>query len=93
MILSIGSPGNAWRQAQRLAVRWLKDRRGVAAIEFAFVAPILLVMFFGTVEFSQAIAIKRNVTNIARTISDLTSQAAVVSDTDFANFSRQVTGS
>jgi Flp pilus assembly protein TadG len=86
MILPIGSSGNIWRRAQRLAVRLLKDRRGVAAIEFAFVAPLLVVMFFGTVEFSAAIAIKRNVTNMARTVSDLTSQAAVVTDTDFANF-------
>lgn len=86
MILPIGSSGNIWRCAQRLAVHLLKDRRGVAAVEFAFVAPLLVVMFFGTVEFSAAIAIKRNVTNMARTVSDLTSQAAVVTDTDFANF-------
>lgn len=86
MILPIGSSGNIWRRAQRLAVHLLKDRRGVAAIEFAFVAPLLVVMFFGTVEFSAAIAIKRDVTNMARTVSDLTSQAAVVTDTDFANF-------
>lgn len=86
MISAFVSSANIWRRAQRLAVRLLKDRRGVAAIEFAFIAPILLVMFFGTVEYTSAIAIKRNVTNMARTVSDLTSQAAVVTDTDFANF-------
>jgi Flp pilus assembly protein TadG len=86
MIFPIGSSGNIWRYAQRLAVRLLRDHRGVAAIEFAFIAPILVVMFFGTVEISTAIAIKRNVTNMARTLSDLTSQAVVVNDTDFTNF-------
>lgn len=86
MISPIGSTGNIWRRAHWLAVRLLKDRRGVAAVEFAFIAPILLVLFFGTVEFTAAIAIKRKVTTMARTVSDLTSQAAVVNDTDLANF-------
>jgi Flp pilus assembly protein TadG len=86
MIPPIGSSVNIWRRAHRLAVRLLKDRRGVAAIEFAFIAPLLVVMFFGTVEYTGAIAIKRKVTTMARTVSDLTSQAAVVTDTDLANF-------
>ena len=92
MIIPIGSSRKVWRRAQRLAGRLLKDRRGVAAIEFAVVAPVLVAMLFGTVEFSAAIAIKRNVTNMARTMSDLTSQAAVVTDADFANFFAASTG-
>ena len=32
------------------AVRLRKDRRGVAAIEFAFIAPVLLAMYFVTME-------------------------------------------
>jgi Flp pilus assembly protein TadG len=86
MISPIRSIGNIWRRTRWLAVRLLKDRRGVAAIEFAFIAPVLLVLFFGTVEFTGAIATKRRVTTMARTVSDLTSQAAVVTDTDLANF-------
>jgi Flp pilus assembly protein TadG len=86
MISSIGSTANIWRRTQRLAVRLLKDRRGVAAIEFAFIAPILLVLFFGTVELTGAISIKRRVTTMARTVSDLTSQAAVVTGADLTNF-------
>jgi Flp pilus assembly protein TadG len=35
----------------------------------------MLVLFFGTVEFSNAVAIDRKVTLIARTLSDLTSQS------------------
>jgi Flp pilus assembly protein TadG len=92
MISTVGSTGNIRRRARRLAGRLFRDRRGVAAIEFAFIAPILLIMFFGTVEFTGAIAIKRRVTTMARTVSDLTSQAAVVTDTDFANFFAASTG-
>jgi Flp pilus assembly protein TadG len=53
---------------------FFRDRRGVAATEFAFIAPVMLVMFFGTVEFCSAVAIDRKVTLIARTLADLTSQ-------------------
>ena len=42
---------------------------------FAFIVPLMLVMFFGTVEFSSAVAVDRKVTLIARTLSDLTSQS------------------
>ena len=52
-----------------------RDRSGIAAIEFAVIVPVMLVMFFGTVEFPPAIAVDRKVTLIARTLSDLTSQA------------------
>jgi Flp pilus assembly protein TadG len=53
---------------------FLCDRTGIAAVEFSFILPLMLVLFFGTVEFSQGIAIDRKVTIIARTLADLTSQ-------------------
>jgi Flp pilus assembly protein TadG len=55
--------------------RFVADNRAIAAIEFAMIVPLMLVMFFGTVEFSNAVAIDRKVTLIARTLSDLTSQS------------------
>ncbi|MDF3812310.1 TadE/TadG family type IV pilus assembly protein [Rhodopseudomonas sp. BAL398] len=66
-------------------VRMIDDRRGVAAIEFVFIVPLMLVMFFGTVELSTGVAVNRKVTLVARTLSDLTSQATNVSDADLKN--------
>jgi Flp pilus assembly protein TadG len=57
------------------AARLFKDSSGLAAIEFSFIVPIMLVMFFGTVELSSGVAVDRKVTFIARTLSDLTGQA------------------
>jgi Flp pilus assembly protein TadG len=57
------------------AARLLSDSSGIAATEFAFIVPIMLVMFFGTVEMSSGVAVDRKVTFIARTLSDLTGQA------------------
>jgi Flp pilus assembly protein TadG len=67
-------------------LRMLADRRGLAATEFAFIMPVMLVMFFGTVEFSSGVAVDRKVTLLARTLSDLTSQLTSVTDTQIANF-------
>ncbi|WP_420839461.1 TadE/TadG family type IV pilus assembly protein [Bradyrhizobium oropedii] len=62
------------------------DRRGLAAVEFAFILPLMLVMFFGVVEFSSGVAVDRKVTLMARAASDLTSQATQVIDSDLQNF-------
>jgi Flp pilus assembly protein TadG len=65
----------ACRRAWQLAFKLSEDRRGVAAIEFAMIVPIMLVLFCGTVEFSSAVATDRKITIAARALSDLTSQS------------------
>jgi Flp pilus assembly protein TadG len=84
MICSIGSIQKIYSRARLSAAGLLKDRSGIAATEFAVIVPLMLVMFFGVVEFSSALAIDRKITIMARTLADLTSQAAKVNDTDLA---------
>ena len=70
-------------QKMSLRVRdLLNDRSGLAAVEFAFVFPMMVVMYFGVVELSSAIAVDRKATQVARTLADLTSQMASVADAD-----------
>src|SRR5215467_167583 len=69
---------------QHLTALW-RDRSGVAATEFAFIVPLMLVLFFGVVEFSSGVAVDRKVTIVARTLSDLVSQNTTVTDTQFTN--------
>ncbi|TGT58526.1 pilus assembly protein, partial [Mesorhizobium sp. M2E.F.Ca.ET.166.01.1.1] len=38
----------AHRGISAIATRFCRDRRGVAAIEFAFIVPALLIMYFIT---------------------------------------------
>jgi Flp pilus assembly protein TadG len=74
-------------QKTSLRVRGLlDDRSGLAAVEFAMILPIMVVMFFGVVELSAAISADRKATLAARTLSDLTSQTASVADADLTNF-------
>ena len=86
MTPALNSTRKTWRQAKHLALGLVNDRRGIAAIEFAMIVPIMLVLFFGTVEFSSGVAVDRKVSLTARALSDLTSQSPAVADADLANF-------
>lgn len=56
-----------------------RDNRGVAAIEFAFVAPILIVFYLGMAEACQLLIAKRRVDHAGAAIADLVTQEQVVS--------------
>jgi Flp pilus assembly protein TadG len=71
-----------WRTTRSSVTAFLADSRALAATEFAVIVPLMLVLFFGTVEFSSAVAIDRKVTLIALTLSDLTSQSPSSTITD-----------
>ncbi|TPN89525.1 pilus assembly protein [Mesorhizobium sp. CU2] len=60
------------------ARRFGHDRRGVAAIEFAFIVPVLLVMYFITMEASQAIETSKKVSRIGSMVADLVTQQQTV---------------
>jgi len=81
-----------WLRMRRSAIDLAADTRGLAAVEFAMVVPLMLVLFFGTVEFSSGVAVDRKVTLMARTLSDLTSQNISVTSTQLANIFNASTG-
>lgn len=60
------------------AIRFCRDRRGVAAIEFAFIVPVLLIMYFMTMEASQAIETSKKVSRIGSMVADLVTQQQTV---------------
>jgi Flp pilus assembly protein TadG len=74
-----------WVRARRSAERLSQDCSGIAATEFAVIVPVMMMMFFGLVEFSSGVAINRKVTLVARTMSDLTSQGTTATDTTLGN--------
>jgi Flp pilus assembly protein TadG len=73
------------RAESRFAPRFLKDERGVAAIEFMLIFPLLLALMFGAVQFTAGFAALRKVTLVSRTMSDLISQAVKVCTADIDN--------
>lgn len=55
--------------------RFRDDARGVAAIEFALVLPVLVALYFGMTELVRAVDTSRKATLYARTIADLSGRA------------------
>ncbi len=51
-----------------------KDQDGVAAVEFAMVLPLVTMLFFGIVEFSDAMAANRKAEHATTMLVDLVSQ-------------------
>ncbi len=62
----------------RLA-RFARDHRGVSAVEFAFVAPAMIALYFGCVEISDGVAADRKVSLVAGALGNL---AASCSDSN-----------
>ena len=56
--------------------------RGAVAVEFALVAPFLILMHFGAVELVQAWGAHRRVAHVAAALADLTAQSRSVSTAD-----------
>jgi Flp pilus assembly protein TadG len=63
----------------------LRDRRGVSAVEFALLLPMMMTLFLGSVESSQGIAANRKVSLTAHALADLTSQYTDVTNADMTN--------
>lgn len=72
----------ALRWISATAGRFRRDRRGIAAIEFAFIVPVLLIMYFITMEASQAIETSKKVSRIGSMVADLVTQQQTVMKAD-----------
>lgn len=67
-----------WRGLKTLG----KDIAGVSALEFALIAPVMVLLYFGGVELSLLMQADRRITNVASTIGDLTSRATIMRNSD-----------
>ena len=50
-------------------------REGVAAVEFALVLPVMLLLYVGSIELSDLISVDRRITVMAGTVGDLAARA------------------
>jgi Flp pilus assembly protein TadG len=69
----------------RRLLDFLTRRDGAIAVEFAFVAPVMIGMFFGVTELALALGAKGDVSNLASTGADLVSQESSVTTADMTN--------
>src|SRR5579872_219155 len=59
--------------------RCLQDARATAALEFALVGPLMLLLYFGGVELTQGVMLNRQVALTAATIAGIVSQYTTIS--------------
>jgi len=70
---------------QDLISRFRADCKGVAALEFALIAPIMIMLFVGTLEVSAAVSVNRKVSRISSVVGDLVTQSTDLSSSDISN--------
>jgi Flp pilus assembly protein TadG len=61
------------------------DSRGVAAVEFALVVPVVIVVYALGFELAQASTVYRKLTDTTVQLANVTSQYTAVDDTDVSN--------
>lgn len=60
--------------ARRIS-RFASDRRGVSAVEFALIAPLLITLYIGIVQVTLGLSADRKLTAAASTVADLVAQS------------------
>jgi len=70
----------------RFRVRTFKrDERGVSAVEFALLAPMMIGLYLGGVEISEGISVDRKVTLAAGAVANLAAQTSTLSTAEMTN--------
>lgn len=72
--------------AQRgFLARFRRDQRGVSAVEFALITPVILLMYFALAEFCQGFMAQKRMGRTAAAVADLITQNDAVSTADIAD--------
>lgn len=62
-------------RVRKLISRFWRDGKAVAAVEFALILPVLIVLYLGSIEGSQLITVDRRVTMISGALGDLVARS------------------
>lgn len=74
-----------FKKAQERKARFARDERGVSAVEFALVAPVMIGLYFGCVEISDGVSVDRKVSLAAAALANLSSQVTSISASEMNN--------
>lgn len=66
-------------------LRFARDRRGLAALEFALIAPMMILVLFGSIELTELLATYRRAENTTSSIADVVSRDTVIEDAEIAD--------
>ncbi len=77
-LLSKLNPRLKWRGMRGLRY----NEQGVSAVEFALIAPVMVLIYLGAMEVSLLMRADRRVTSTSATLGDLTARLSTVTDAD-----------
>lgn len=69
----------------KIARRLVKDPSAVSAVEFAFILPIMLTLYVGGIQISDALTVSRKVSHVASSLGDLVTQSSTITNADMTN--------
>ncbi|MBX3478748.1 MAG: pilus assembly protein [Brevundimonas sp.] len=69
-----------------LLTRLARDRRGVSAVEFALLAPIMIGFYFGLAEFCQGYMAQKRMGHASAMVADLVAQTDIVTNSQLDDF-------
>ncbi|MBO9707053.1 MAG: pilus assembly protein [Caulobacter sp.] len=69
------------KSPSRLAGFW-RDRRGVSAVEFALLAPVLLLFYFGMAELTEAMMAQRRLNHVTSAVGDIVARDPVLTNAE-----------
>jgi Flp pilus assembly protein TadG len=72
------------RRLERLS-RAARDDAGMAAVEFSLILPVMVLLWIGGVEVTQALSADRRLNNLASAIGDLVARSKIVTYSDVAS--------
>ena len=64
---------------------FLRDRRGVAALEFALIAPVMIALYMGSVEATAGLDLNKNLGRATSMVADLVTQQQTITKADIKN--------
>jgi len=69
----------------RRILRIARDKRGVSAVEFALLAPMMIGLYLGCAEISDGIGADRKVSLISAALANLSAEVTTISTTDMSD--------
>lgn len=70
---------------KRALISFWRDARGVSAVEFALILPVMLVLLMGGVELGSALTAARKAQTVASSVADLVAQGKTINDGQMAD--------
>lgn len=76
------------RQRKSLFARLRDDPRGVSAVEFALIAPVMIAFYFGLAEFCQGYMAQKRMGHVSAVVADLVAQSDSIKSSQMTDMFR-----